>query len=827
MPKHLTHDNVILKALNALGFMMCTVTCHEARANSSSSASQENNHEYRQDGKSAAETDWIKRSRLDATQRTNLKFSCDGGYIDPFADAPTPDPANTLIHVDAGSADMDASYIELGNGVIVTQGPRVIHAGHMMFDKTSERAALSNGVQIRQMGSLIKGQTANVNMVGNEAAFTEGSFLAHQEHMRGKAKLILHEADGKLILEEGKLTSCEPNDNSWALEGKRLTIDPVKKQGYGRDIVIRVGGIPVLYTPYIRFPLGNERQSGLLAPSIGFNLEDGLSEYSQPWYWNIAPNQDATFTPRFIAGRGVMLEAEYRYNGLGNRNVFQLGVLPDDRGGNDPNVDELINNSDLTESDLRPHKGQNRWIIQADHEGGLQQPWYSDIEFGRVSDKDYLRDLPAASFSVANETYLTQSARLGYDLSNWHIAANFYNAQNLLVDIDDVYQRLPQIIADGNYRLGNFGARLTHEYVNFGHRQDVRRNGNTIITGQRVSTDYQFSYQKDTPWGFIKPTLGAQGMGYQLEKRQLRANADNTPALSTHYISLDSGLILEHDSGLQALEPRLFYLFRQYTSHEKLFNVTDDGQSINFDTSPLTFGYHQLYRDHRFAGRDRLDDANQLTLGMTHRAFRTTGKELWDISLGQTFYFDDRRVSLTQEEETLEESDIAGQFTVHINDDIRTLGSAQYNPETDQLMRASMGLHYYSDEWLLNLDYRFAREQPFLTDDDQTQEIDQLDMTFYLPYDNQWQVFGRAFYDLDEQRELETFIGLEYSSCCYKLRAVARRWLDTNLAQSTDSSSKPYDKELYLEFELTGLVSSGKRIHKLLQDSIFGFQKKR
>ena len=765
----------------------------------------------------AAEMDWQPRSQLTPAQLQLLKPACHGAYVDPFDSSPAPDPANTLIEIEAGSADMNETHIELGKGVRVQQGPRVIQAEHMLFNKATEKAAMTGNVYIRQAGSLITGESASVNMVGNEAEFTKGSFVAHETHMRGTAGRLAHEASGKLVLEDGTFTSCEPNDKAWLLAGKNLTIDPESLQGYGRDVVVYVGGLPVLYTPYIRFPIGNTRQSGLLTPSIG--TVDGGLDIAQPWYWNIAPNQDATITPRYVAGRGAMLELEYRHLGYTSENIVQFSTLPKDSG--DKDKEALIASGDET---LTSHKDETRWLVQFDHRGGFQQPWYSDINYGEVSDIDFLRELPAASFNVANETYLTQAARFGYDFTNWHVSANVYNAQNLLVDVDDSYRRLPQIQAEGNYRLGDFGTSLYHEYVSFGHSDTHRLNGNTIITGERARIDYQLNYQRDASWGFFRPSMGVQGMSYQLDQDQLRSDADNKPALSTHYASLDSGLVFENSNGQQTLEPRLFYLFRQYTDHKALFDVTDDGQDVNFDTSPLTFGYDQLFRKRRFTGGDRLDDANQLTLGLTHRYFRSNGEPLWDVSLGQLFYFDDRRVGLNEESDTSQESDIAGQFSALLSDNIRSLGSVQYNPKTKKLMRASYGLHYTNDNWLFNLGYRYAREQQLATGD-LSQKIDQLDLSFFLPAGNQWRLLGRSFYDIDEQRELETFIGFEYDSCCYRIRTVARRWLDAQLALTEDD--RPYDQGLFFEIELLGLGSSGKRIENLLKDSIFGYDQDR
>ncbi|MDZ7924167.1 MAG: LPS assembly protein LptD [Marinagarivorans sp.] len=769
--------------------------------------------------KSAAETDWQPKRALNNEQQEAMRSECEGIYVDPFADQPSPDPANTLIEINAGEADMNAKRIQLGDGVRVRQGPRVIQASEMMFDKVTEQAEMKGNVSIRQTGSLIHGNTASVNMIGNEASFTDGSFLAHQLHIRGSAASISHEANGTLVMKNGRFTSCEPENKGWELSGGSLIINPEAQQGTGRNVVIRIADIPVIYTPYIRFPVGGARQTGLLAPSFG--TLSGEADIAIPWYWNIAPNQDATFTPRYVGARGALLEAEYRHLSRVNSNVIRGFYLPSDQGKSyDGSTD-----TDAATGPISPfdnHKGEARSLLNIEHEGGFRQPWSSFVDFGRTSDIDVLRNLPAASFSVTNETYLTQNATLGYDFSHWHISANVYNAQNLLTDVDDSYRRMPQFQAEGNYYLGDFGIRVYNEFVRFDHRQKEHLDGTPIITGDRARIDYQLLYRQETSWGFIKPSVGMQGAAYALNDEGLKDGASAHPTLITHYADLDGGLVFENSAGSQSLEPRFYYLFRQYADHADVFNVTDDGQSINFDTSPLTFSFDQLFRAHRFAGGDRLDDANQLTLGLTHRMNTNNGQPLWDISLGQLFYFDDRNVGLNTQTDSAQESDIATQYKIYINPNWQTLGSFQYNPQTEKMIRASFGVHFNEDDWLVNLNYRYSREQPLATGD-LSQPIDQIDTSFFLPIKDQWHIVGRSFYDIDEYRELESFIGFEYSACCYRIRTVARRWLDANLALNTDSARKPYDQGLFFEIELIGLGGSGNRIETLLSDSIFGY----
>jgi LPS-assembly protein len=753
----------------------------------------------------SAQADWQPLTTLNRALAQDA-LTCDGVYVDPYQNAPEPDPAATLITLEAGRADMNDQQVLLDNGVSVQQGPRELHSQRMYFDKATERAELSGNVLIRQSGSLILAESADVNMTANEARFTEASFLAHKERLRGGAGLIAQPQTGVLLLERGSFTSCEPTSRAWLLTGQRLTLDSAASQGSGQHILLWVGGIPVFYLPYIRFPLGSQRQTGWLTPSLG--SRNGGLDIALPWYWNIAPNQDATFTPRYLSGEGSLLETEYRHAGLISANNLQTGWLVADK---------------QTEPKA-PGESDNRWLAQWQHTSGITRPWRAQVQFGRASDKNYLRDLSTASFAVANETYLTQSAQWGLQLPNWALQASLFNTQNLLLDVDDAYRRLPQLKADGHYRLQDLELRLQHEYVRFDHRQTERLTGSPILTGDRARIDYRLGYRQEETWHFFRPQLGITGMGYQLDPDALKAGVTARPLLSSYYSALDFGLIFEDATRRQTLTPRLFYLYRPYENHAALLDVTTDGQDVNFDTAPMSFGYHQLFRTNRFTGGDRLEDTNQLTIGFSHHLLAPSGDDIWQLQLGQVIYFDDRKVTLGDAvDESQKKSDIAAEWLAFVGDHWELSASQQWGIARDKLMRASLGVNYRDNGLILNLDYRFARSQP-LIGGGLSEAIDQFDTSFYLPMNAKWEFYGRALYDLNNNRDLDTFLGFQYGACCFNLRFLARQWLDATLAQAAEDSRRPYDQGLFFEVELRGLGSSGNRISRLIEDSILGLE---
>lgn len=782
--------------------------------------------------------DFIHSSQLTPEQRASLAPGCTGMYIDPLGDqnnAPTPESTPLIVEAD-DSVLTGAEKAELSGNVQISQGARSIRADNMSYSRDTEEADLSGGVTIRNPGLLIRGDRASMSTVKNEAAFEDAIFVLHGQHIRGQAKAIRQTSDSSIVLEGGSITSCEPDGNAWSLSGSEIKIDNEKGQGTGKHITLRVAKVPIMYVPYLVFPLGDERQSGFLFPSISSSDNGGL-DAAVPYYWNIAPNYDATITPRLISGRGAMLEVEGRHLNQNFYTEANVGFLPNDDGGQDKDLDTLVANGEITESEAHPYRDQSRWIAQIKQQGGAASNggWYSSIDFTKVSDQDYIRDIGATSFSELHQSYLDQRAEVGYLFENWTVSALAQNRQVLLYDLDTPYRRAPQVNAIGHYSQKGIEYTLDHEVVRFDHGESQWRNGDSVITGSRLATDYRAAYPIRGLWGFVKPEIGYKTLGYQLESDFLNPDANTAPLLGAGQASLDMSMTFEHRSGsfLQTIEPRIFHLYRQHTDHSDLFDVTLDGQNVNFDTSVRTFSYSQLFRDSRFGGKDRLDDANQTTVGLTTRWFSNdSGRELFSASIGQVFHNDDRRVGLNGGElETDQTSELAGDVAIMLGPLSRFYINSIYDTEADEFTRASSGVYYHSQDLdtLVNLSYSYVRDyrqSSIAAGTTEVTSIDQADFSFVTPINQQWSVMGRYNYDFTQAQELETFLGFEYNDCCYRVRLLARKWLDSNIASLTDNHDLEHDQGIFFEVHFKGLGGSGAKVNSILEDSIRGYQER-
>ena len=774
--------------------------------------------------------DWIPRSQLSVEEQAQLAPFCRGTFREPQAihDEADLDPALAPIRIEAGQTSVTGgSQILLEGQVDIIQGARSLHAERISYNRATEDASLTGGVIIRQPGTLIRGEEAHLQMDSLQAHFIDASFLLHDQHLRGAAESIEQTENKVIILTNGRVTTCEPVDESWVLEGGKLIIDPVKGQGSGRNLILRFGGVPVFYLPYIRFPLGDQRQSGFLFPVVSYNQSNGL-DIATPYYFNLAPNYDLLLTPRFISERGAMLEAEGRHLSRLFETDISLAWLANDRGGDDPDYQEIIDSGAASLEQLVPYAGEDRWLTHIGQTGGRDQRWHSRIDYSAVSDLDYFRDLDPASFSVANSTYLNQSAELGYTLPNWTLQARLQDYQTLLRDLDETYRQLPRVDIDGLYHWGEWYLQLENEYVHFDHSQDTRANGSSIITGQRVRTNYQLTWDKQWQWGYFKPQVGMQHLSYLLDEDSLGSDDSNTAGLTANQGGIDLGLIFDRSDRStgrlqQTLEPRLNYLYREYVDHSELFNLTAAQQAVNFDTTALNFTYSQLFRDSRFSGGDRIDDANRLAMGLTSRWYGGAGnRELVTASLGQIYHFADRKVTLNGQPETLSRSEIATQLNASLTDNLDLRADFLINDKNGNVSRGSIFGHYADQRKLFNLGYRFISSDAVgATSND---DVKQLDFSFSTSVSSQWQAVGRVNYDITDRRELEAFAGFEYNDCCYRLRVLARRWLDSKIADLITDNDLQYDQGIFFEIQLKGLGGTGDRVRTLLEDSIVGYR---
>jgi len=753
-----------------------------------------------------ARLDWVTVEQMSDEQREQAPTQCTGAYIEPDyieADLRGVDPdTQPIIANSIESETNEAGVSTLTGDVVVQQGYRQISSNQATIDRDSGKARFTGESKYREPGILLIGQDTEVDMDAETVTISNAEFVSHEANLRGTAKLIEGNAQNQILVRDGEVTRCEPGVNTWALRGKSIELDREKGVGTVRHATLRIKNVPVLYTPYLRFPIDDRRKSGFLFPQIG-SSDDGL-DIAVPYYFNIAENYDATVTPRFISDRGPGLELETRF--LKPNQSGELGGA------------YLLDDDEFNDND--------RWLVSFDQRGFLFDSIRTSVDYAAVSDEDYFSDL-GGGLNVSSQTHLLRIAEANWRNDWLNVTTRLQGYQTLdeiITDENRPYDRLPQVLANLNYLHEPTGLqfRLNNEFAYF-DRENRNLTGLAAATGSRVSVSPEVSWNLEWPFAYIRPTAQYRFIRYDLDDLDL--NLEDSPELSVPTYSLDTGVFFEREltwrgAGLtQTFEPRLFYLKTPFEDQTEL---------PDFDTSELTFGYNQLFRKNRFVGGDRIGDAEHLSVGLTTRFIEKSGFERLRASIGQIYYFDDRCVALTGNPcnagttsenfitSTTSQSAYVAEVQFALRSGWRMLADIEYDAELERTNKSSFSLRYQSDNnHIFNIGYRTRQDR---------QEIEQTDISFIWPLGQRWKILARWNQDLSESRVIEALAGIEYDSCCWSVRLVGRKWINDDDLFASDLIEER--RAIYLQFQFKGLAGVGHSLEGILSDSIFGYREK-
>lgn len=755
--------------------------------------------------------DWVDKSQLE--DPANCDVGCSGDYVAPTPEWPEADqdPDSAPMRATAGSSNIDDDIITLSDKVSLSQGNRNIRADQATLDRSTDEMQSQGNVEVREPNLLIRADSATINTETNLGHFDNALFLHHESGSRGTAQRIVRANDTSLDLEQGSFTQCTPDDETWIINASNIHLDNEEGWGSAKNASLRIADVPVFYVPYITFPIDDRRKSGFLFPTLASGNSNGF-ELSTPYYFNLAPDYDATLAPRYIEKRGTMLEAELRHlNQFGAWSVSGAQINDDQFSENPaPNIDD----------DVPPQ--ENRWLGNVTHSGNIRGI-STLINYSKVSDVDFFSDFSTDSLELKRNKHLNQQATLGYRNDDWQIDLTAQQYQTIDELLTSQYKLMPQLNVERNYSGANFETEwlLKAEFTDFQHDESIGEGGQ-FVTGERVFGEAGISYPMRWAAGFVIPTAKIRNVSYKLDDYQ--ANADDSPSVSTPLATIDMGLVFERTGSrfTQTLEPRLYYF---YSDYEEQFD------NPNFDTKELTFSYSQLFRDTRFSGHDRLDDANQTSIGITSRFIdNDNGREVLTLSLGQIFYLQDRRVQLGSitPADTLSNSSIATEIQYQPTDNLWLSNSLLWDSREDKLEEGGLGFHYQGDNnSLYNIGYRYRREggSRLYSETTANKDLSQADASVVLPISDRWSVFARYRYDVEENRSLDDLFGIQYDDCCWMVRLLYQQNLDDEYRDELAGEVVvERDYAFILEFQLKGLGSLGRKANGLLKESILGYE---
>ena len=701
-----------------------------------------------------------------------------------------------FVEADRIQGTQDKEIEAYGNARLRKRG-QAFHADWMRHDTPTDVLTAKGNVRIEQNREILEGEALRYELATDRGYMDRPSYVLMstpeggpvdnnrnarfgQTEGRGTAERLLFEGPGQYRIQTASYTTCEPGNNAWYLRANQLDIDRSRDVGVARNASIVFFDVPIFYSPYLSFSLHQQRKSGFLTPSYRTSNTTGL-EFTAPFYWNIAPDMDATLYPRYMTKRGLQLGSEFRYLNSQGKGEARAEMLANDQ-----------------------QVGRDRWGLFTKQQQMLGNAWNSIFNINRVSDGKYFTDL-STQVAVTSQVFLTNDLTLARS-GNWGDGGTYgFSAfaqrwQTLqsdpLVPLVAPYNREPQLTltAQRLTRWGDFD--MLGSYTSFAH--------SSLVNGQRTVANPSFSLPLQNAFAYVTPKIGAHVTHYTIGSNNTTGLPDATRSLPI--FSMDSGVIFEREMDargeklIQTLEPKAYYVYIPYKNQSKLPNFESGLQDINFAT---------IFTENQFSGQDRINDANQLTLGASTRFIDpATGIERLRAAVAQRYYFEPQQVTIPGVPSRASDSNSSDLLaTIGGNIARNWTGDAgwQYNTDLKQTQKFNIAARYQPQAGkVVNLAYR-----------ETVNTLQQVDLSTQWPIDGRWTAVGRWNFSLKDNRTLEALAGFEYSDRCWALRIVGHRFATTTRDASTS---------IFIQLELSGMSRIGTSPLEVLRRNISGYK---
>jgi len=712
--------------------------------------------------------------------------------------APPADPNALPVFVDADKLQGHAEReVEAFGDAKLRRGGQSFFADWMRYEQPGDQLRAAGNVRVEQAGDVIEGERLEYNFITDRGFMEKPRYVLTADPQstsgapgakprfgdtdaRGRAERLLFEGPQRYRAVQGEYTTCEPGKDDWFIRSSDLTIERDRDVGTARDARIVFMDWPIFYSPYLTFPLRQQRKSGFLTPHLGSSSRSGV-EVVVPYYWNIAPNMDYTISPRLLTKRGVQLNNEFRYLQPDYSGEALIEVLPNDRQKGD----------------------DTRYAGFLRHQQRLPYGWQGTLNLQKVSDDTYFTDL-SNRIVLTSKVLLPREGTLSRG-GNWGqtgvygLSAQIQRWQTLQADplapVTPPYNRQPQVtLTAQNWDLLRTDFDLLGQFIDFDHP--------TLVNGRRLVTYPSMSLPLQTSYAYITPKVGAHLTHYALDKSTTTL-PDATRTLPI--FTTEAGLIFERDATLrgrayiQTLEPKAYYVYIPYRDQSRI-PIFDTGQrDINLAT---------IFAENQFSGHDRINDANQVTLGATSRFIdAASGIERLRVGVAQRYYFQPQRVfvpGVPLRSSESSSSDLLAALSGTVAPNWIAEAGWQYNTDLSQTQKFNIGARYQPQPGkVLNLVYRSTAGA-----------VRQTDISTQWPITPQWTALARWNYSLLDQRMLEGLAGIEYNGGCWVFRAVAHRFA-TALQQASTS--------IFLQLELSGVSRLGTNPLEVLKSNIAGY----
>ncbi|BDA59502.1 LPS assembly protein LptD [Shewanella xiamenensis] len=710
--------------------------------------------------------------------------------------------AKIRIASDRSKAEMGKQAIFTGD-VVFSQGDRHIAADEAILDQATEQFDANGNLVFQDSNFTVTADSLQAQMRSNRATLKGAQYWLHGQQVHGDAEKLQITINNNLILTNTNFTTCPPDNVSWLLEAEKIKINSEEEWGEIWNAKLRVADIPVFYIPYMTVPVSDKRKTGFLYPSFSTSTTNGF-EVSAPYYWNIAPEYDLTFTPNYMTNRGLFTKTEFRYlAGEAQNGRLNFEYLGSDR---------MIGGS------------PNRYLYNWQHQGAIDKNWRVLTNFTEVSDNNYFNDLKS-DVNRATDNQLSRIGEVSYFERDWDISTRVQDIKVLGED-EKPYQVMPQV--NFNYRAADFWNNLdfgfNSELTNFAHQDD------DVNTATRLHMAPSLTLPIHGPSGSLTSQLKLMQTNYWQDKNNTKFDTlDDTVSRTIPQVRINGQINFERFTELfeqnyrQTLEPQFQYLYVGY----------EDQRGIGiYDTAQLQDDYFGLFRDRRFSGLDRIADANQVTLGITTRFFDDHNQEATKFSLGQIFYLQDSKLGFEDNifEQNQSTSVLAAELDTRLSQDWYLGAAIQYDTNTSDNKKTEVTLDFRPEaNKLLQLSYRYVPDLLNSNTNDLV-NISQAGVRGAWPINDSLYFVGNWYYDLNESRSIETYTGFQYESCCYAIRLSYHYRIKTNYDDNIGSAiideREQFERGVYLNLVIKGLGGSGPLgVTDMLNDGLFNYRK--
>ena len=695
-------------------------------------------------------------------------------------------PGAVFASADKASGKTESEVVFEGNAVVRRDGS-VISADRLTYYPIDDVLTGVGTVRVSKDGTVLVGTELSLKLDTQEGFMNKTSYAIGSLGGRGFAQKIEFLGPELIRAKNAFYTTCDPNNPDWQLTTDELTLDQASQQGRSTGSKLYFKDQQIAGAPFFFFPLGKGRQSGFLTPGFESNTRIGFGAVA-PWYWNIADNRDATFSPRVMSKRGFQLDTEARFLEPQAAGELRYEFNPRDQ---------------VTNSFRWLTTGRTNWQV-AD--------WAASLSFKRVSDDNYLVDY-GRSLLVSSETRLPTDFNLTRSFGQWNVAVRALTWQNILdAKNSPSYEILPQLRVSTERNMAGFNVGTVFDVTRF----DIDRSTGKAI-GVRAVANPSISYPIQTAGYFVTPKISLHASEYSLA---INPDGPKTLQRVLPTFSLDAGLIFDRNitwrgqAVQQTLEPRIFYVRTPFKDQSKF--------PVFVDTAASELTFAQLLAENTFVGNDRIADANQLTTMLLSRIIKTdNGAELIRFAIGQRWYFSEQKVTIAPTEipRTDTRSDVLVAASGNILPSLAFDAGMQYSVETAKIPRFNASLRYTPDKVnLVNLGYRFSKAT----------DVNQFDVSWRWQVEDRWTVLGRLNYSLartgtavtlqgrtDKPGLVEAILGLEYDMDCWASRFVVQRFVTADLKPTT---------QLFFQLELKGFGQIGISPFEVLKRNIPGYR---